>query len=209
MDFINLLLSNPAVALAWVAAIIVAITVHEFSHALVARLQGDSTAELEGRVTLNPLSHVDPMGFLVLVLFGFGWGKPVPFNPYNLKAKRWGPAIVSLAGPASNLLGVIFFGLVFRLVLQIGNLPADNLLHTFLAFLVQFNVVLMLFNLLPIPPLDGSKLLTLLPAQFDGLVEALQRYGFVILLFVIFFGQQTLGTVFQAVEGFVFRIIVP
>lgn len=209
MDFINLLLSNPAVALAWVAAIIVAITVHEFSHALVAKLQGDSTAELEGRVTLNPLSHVDPMGFLVLVLFGFGWGKPVPFNPYNLKAKRWGPAIVSLAGPASNLVGVIFFGFVFRLVLQIGNLPADNLLHTFLAFLVQFNVVLMLFNLLPIPPLDGSKLLTLLPAQFGGLVEALQRYGFVILLFVIFFGQHTLGRVFQAVEGFVFRIIVP
>ena len=209
MDFINLLLSNPAVALAWVAAIIVAITVHEFSHALVAKLQGDSTAELEGRVTLNPLSHVDPMGFLVLVLFGFGWGKPVPFNPYNLKAKRWGPAIVSLAGPASNLLGVIFFGLVFRLVLQIGNLPADNLLHTFLAFLVQFNVVLMLFNLLPIPPLDGSKLLSLLPSQFEGLVEALQRYGFVILLFVIFFGQNVLGTVFQAVEGFVFRIIVP
>ncbi|MEK7631739.1 MAG: site-2 protease family protein [Patescibacteria group bacterium] len=209
MNFINILLSNPAVALAWVAAITVAITIHEFSHALVAKLQGDSTAELEGRVTLNPLSHVDPMGFLVLVLFGFGWGKPVPFNPYNLKAKRWGPAIVSLAGPASNLLGVLFFGLVFRLVLQIGNLPADNLLHTFLAFLVQFNVVLMLFNLLPIPPLDGSKLLSLLPQQFAGLVEGLQRYGFVILLFLIFFGQNFLGTVFQAVETFVFRIIVP
>lgn len=209
MNFINLLLSEPTVALAWVAAIIIAITIHEFSHALVAKLQGDSTAELEGRVTLNPLSHVDPMGFLVLVLFGFGWGKPVPFNPYNLKAKRWGPALVSLAGPASNLIGVIFFGLVFRLVLQIGNLPADNLLHTFLAFIVQFNVVLMLFNLLPIPPLDGSKLLSLLPQQFEGLVEGLQRYGFVILLFVIFFGQNVLGTVFQAVEGFVFRIIVP
>ena len=209
MNFINLLLSEPTVALAWVAAIIIAITIHEFSHALVAKLQGDSTAELEGRVTLNPLSHVDPMGFLVLVLFGFGWGKPVPFNPYNLKAKRWGPALVSLAGPASNLIGVIFFGLVFRLVLQIGNLPADNLLHTVLACSVQFNVVLMLFNLLPIPPLDGSKLLSLLPQQFEGLVEGLQRYGFVILLFVIFFGQNVLGTVFQAVEGFVFRIIVP
>jgi len=209
MNFIALLFSDPPVALAWVAAIVVAITIHEFSHAFVAKLQGDSTAELEGRITLNPLSHLDPVGFLVLVLFGFGWGKPVPFNPYNLRAKRWGPAIVSLAGPAANLIGVMFFGLVFRLVLQIGNLPADNLLHTFLAFLVQFNVVLMLFNLLPIPPLDGSKLLSLLPPQFDGLVEGLHKYGFIILLAVIFFGQNTLGAIFQFVETAVFRVIVP
>lgn len=209
MTFLNILFSDPAVALAWVAAIVVAITIHEFSHALVAKLQGDSTADLEGRVTLNPLSHVDPMGFLVLVLFGFGWGKPVPFNPYNLKAKRWGPSLVSLAGPASNLLGLVFFGIIMRLVLQFANLPADNLLLTFLALLVQFNVVLMLFNLLPIPPLDGSKLLTLLPQQFAGLVENIQRYGFVILLFIIVFGQPVLGPIFQAVESFAFRLITP
>lgn len=209
MPFINLLLTNPPLAVAWVLAIVVAITIHEFSHAIVAKLQGDSTAELEGRVTLNPLSHVDPWGFIALVLVGFGWGKPVPFNPYNLKARRWGPAIVSLAGPVSNLVGLIIFGIVLRLVLQFGNLPNSNLLLNFLALLVQFNVVLMLFNLLPVPPLDGSKLLALLPDRFHGIVEFFNRYGFVILVGLVFLGQGLLSRIFGAVENVAFHFIIP
>jgi Zn-dependent protease len=207
MPFIDLLLSNQLMALAWVLAIIVAITVHEFSHALVATLQGDNTAQLEGRVSLNPLSHVDPVGFIALILVGFGWGKPVPFNPYNLKAKRWGPALVSLAGPGSNLAGAIVFGIVLRLVLQFGHISSDSLLISFLTLLVHFNIVLMLFNLIPVPPLDGSKLLTLLPRRFDNLVETLNRYGFVILIFIIIAGQPVLARVFGAVTDFVFKLI--
>lgn len=209
MPFLNLLTSNPPLAVAWVLAIVVAITIHEFSHAIVAKLQGDSTAELEGRVTLNPLSHVDPWGFIALVLVGFGWGKPVPFNPYNLKARRWGPALVSLAGPASNLVGLIVFGIVLRLVLQFGSLPNTNLLLNFLALLVQFNIVLMLFNLLPVPPLDGSKLLNLLPERFHGIVEFFNKYGFVILVGLVFLGQPFLSRVFGSVEDVAFRLIVP
>ncbi len=209
MPFLNLLSSNPPLAVAWVLAIVVAITIHEFSHAIVAKLQGDSTAELEGRVTLNPLSHVDPWGFIALVLVGFGWGKPVPFNPYNLKARRWGPAIVSLAGPASNLVGLIVFGIILRVVLQFGDLPNTNLLLNFLALLVQFNIVLMLFNLLPVPPLDGSKLLNLLPDRFHGIVEFFNKYGFVILVGLVFLGQPLLSRVFGAVEDVAFRVIIP
>ena len=209
MPFFTLLANNPPLALAWVLAIIVAITIHEFSHAIVAKLQGDSTAELEGRVTLNPLSHVDPWGFIALVLVGFGWGKPVPFNPYNLKARRWGPALVSLAGPASNLVGLVLFGVILRLVLQFGSLPNTNLLLNFLALLVQFNIVLMLFNLLPVPPLDGSKLLALLPERYQGIVAFFNKYGFIILVGLVFLGQPLLSRVFGSVQDLAFRIIVP
>jgi Zn-dependent protease len=209
MPFFNLLFSEPAIAFAWVVAIIIAIGIHEFSHALVAKLQGDSTAELEGRVTLNPLAHLDPFGFLALVLFGFGWGKPVPFNPYNLKSRRWGPAIVSLAGPAMNVLGLIVFGIILAVFERSTALPSDNLFIIFLELLVRFNIVLALFNLLPVPPLDGSKLLGLLPDQFRGLVEGLTKYGFVILMFVIVFGQPYLGALFNTIESAVFKLIIP
>lgn len=209
MPFLNLLFTEPAIAFAWVVAIVIAIGIHEFSHAVVAKLQGDSTAELEGRVTLNPLAHLDPFGFIVLVLFGFGWGKPVPFNPYNLKARRWGPAIVSLAGPAMNVLGLIVFGVILAFLSRTTTLPSDNLLVIFLELLVRFNIVLALFNLLPVPPLDGSKLLTLLPDQFRGLVEGLTKYGFIILMFIIVFGQPYLGRLFNAIEGLVFNIVLP
>jgi len=204
-----LLAGQPLEALASLLAIIIAITVHEFSHAFVSLLQGDSTAEIEGRVTLNPLAEVDPWGLLALIFLGFGWGKPVPFNPYNLKFKRWGPALVSLAGPFSNLIGVVVFGIALRLVLQFGHLPMDNLLITFLFLLVVFNIILMLFNLLPIPPLDGSKLLNLLPRQFEGVIQFFNKYGFVILIAIILFGQQYLGAIFGYVERGILGLIIP
>ena len=209
MPFLTLIASSPILAVAWVVAIIIAIAIHEFSHALVATLQGDNTAQLEGRVTLNPFAHLDPYGFLILVLFGFGWGKPVPFNPYNLKNQKWGPALIALAGPGMNVLGIIVFGGILALLFRFTNLPSDNLLLIFLELIVRFNIVLALFNLLPIPPLDGSKLLVLLPSQFRGFIEVLTKYGFVILLFVIVFGQSYLSIVFNAVENVVFRVIVP
>ncbi|HCJ52554.1 MAG TPA: site-2 protease family protein, partial [Candidatus Kerfeldbacteria bacterium] len=110
-------------------------------------------------MTLNPLSHLDPIGSLMLVIVGFGWGKPVPFNPMYLKVRRWGPSIVSLAGPASNILSVVFFGLILKLLYANNLIGSDNLLTLFLVAVIQINLILALFNLIPIPPLDGSKLL--------------------------------------------------
>src|SRR3989339_1829095 len=103
------LLQDPPLLIIVPLAIIIVISLHEFSHALMGYLLGDKTAEHEGRLTLNPLAHLDPFGTVMLLLVGFGWGKPVPFNPYNLKFQKWGPAWIALAGPLSNFLSAIFF----------------------------------------------------------------------------------------------------
>ncbi len=145
--------------IAWIAAIAIAMSIHEFAHALMADRLGDGTPRALGRLTLNPLAHVDRFGFLMLLLVGFGWGRPVPFDPRNLRAPRWGPAIVGLAGPFANIVAVVASGIAIAFIDRSGVLPPNNLLVLFLAFLFQINLVLFLFNLIPIPPLDGSKLL--------------------------------------------------
>lgn len=153
------LFSQPVVGIAWVLAILVAIAVHEYAHAASATALGDPTARDQGRLTLNPFAHVDPIGLLALLFVGFGWGKPVPFDVRALRAPRWGPAMVALAGPLTNLLALIACGFAVRAIAQHTTLPANNLLVLFLGFSFQINAVLLLFNLIPIPPLDGSKLL--------------------------------------------------
>jgi Zn-dependent protease len=155
----QLILEQPLVGLAWVLAILLALAIHEFSHAAVGTLLGDQTAVNAGRLTINPLAHVDGLGFLMLLFVGFGWGKPVPFNPSQLKYRTWGPSLVALAGPASNLIGLIFSGVLLSWLSSTFALGSNNLLIMFLVFLFQINLVLMIFNLIPIPPLDGSKLL--------------------------------------------------
>lgn len=154
---ISLLYENPAYFAAWVAAILVALTVHEFSHALAAHWMGDQTSRRMGRLSLNPLTHIDPVGFLALVLVGFGWGKPVPFNPYNLRYPKWGSALVAAAGPLSNIISVVVFGLLMKFIVPL--LPPGNMLGEFLMLLVVINLILCIFNLIPVPPLDGSKFL--------------------------------------------------
>ena len=134
---LNLLFKDPALFLAWILAIIFGITIHEFSHALAATLQGDRTPKYNGRLTLNPLSHLDFLGFIVLLFAGFGWGKPVGFNPYNIKNKKYGPALISLAGPFINFIAVIVFGLILKLILSNEILGVENMLVMFLAALVQ------------------------------------------------------------------------
>lgn len=201
---INLLAQEPILFFAAAAAIIIALTVHEFSHAAMAFYLGDPTAKMEGRLTLNPLAHLDLWGTLMLFLAGFGWGKPVPFNPYNLKNQKWGPALVSLAGPASNLLMVVTFSLVIKFIYPALNLAPENALFQFLYFLVIINGILMIFNLLPIPPLDGSKLLfAVLPKSLDNVKIFLQRYGFFILIGLVLFG----GFFFSSLFGIVIRSI--
>lgn len=163
--FLNLLLGSPVLAVAWLAAIAVTLTVHEFSHALVAKLRGDKTAEYEGRLTLNPIAHVDPSGLILLLLFGFGWAKPVPYNPYNLKDPKWDSVKIALAGPASNLVMALISGAAFRVLVGGGVIAPLNLLSIFLFLSILLNLFLMLFNIIPVHPLDGSKLFF---ALFDG-----------------------------------------
>ncbi len=151
--------NQPMFFLIWILAVLIGLSIHEFSHALAGSLLGDDTAKSMGRLTLNPLSHVDWVGFFMLLFVGFGWGKPVPYNPHNLRFPKWGPALVGMAGPLSNLIGATICGVILKILINTTNLPQDNLLILFLTLLVIINLVLMLFNLIPIPPLDGSKVL--------------------------------------------------
>ena len=140
----NLLFENPLVFVSWVIAILAALSLHEFSHALASTLMGDPTAKVSGRLTLNPMAHIDPLGFVALIFAGFGWGKPVPFNPYNLSVKRWGAALVGLAGPASNLVLVATAVLVLKALFVFTTLPSSNLLIQFLFLFLAINLVLFL-----------------------------------------------------------------
>lgn len=165
--------------------------IHEYSHAWMANRLGDPTAKERGRLTLNPIAHIDLFGTLILPLivffssggtFLFAYAKPVPFDPGYLRDRRWGPAKIALAGPASNILVAIGFGFVLR------YLPQSNF-STLPFYITYANVLLAVFNLIPIPPLDGSKLLfALLPSSMDHVRYSLERYGFIILIVFIIFG---------------------
>ncbi len=183
------------------AAMLIAFTVHEFSHALMAEWLGDPTPKSLGRLTLNPIAHIHGLGFLLLILTGFGWGKPVPFDPSRLKNPRWGSALIGLAGPASNFL-MAAIGVFALTILSRQGMAGNNLLSIFLLFVVQFNVILMVFNLIPIPPLDGSKLLfALIPDRREDIRDMLSYYGPIVLLFLVIFDStlpvSILGSLFQ------------
>ncbi|HEV8649880.1 MAG TPA: site-2 protease family protein [Actinomycetes bacterium] len=177
-----LLRDNPLLFVAFVLAVIVAITFHEFSHAAAGTLQGDDTAKSQGRLTLNPLSHLDPLGSIFLIVGGFGWGRPTPYNPARLRNQRVGTVLVALAGPTSNFLLAIASAVALRVALSAGS-DASSFTVNLLLIFIQFNVLLGIFNLLPIPPLDGSRLLTVfLPPSRHGIVDFLDRYGIFLLL---------------------------
>jgi Zn-dependent protease len=197
------LLSNPIFIVPLLAAILIAFTIHEFSHALAAEWLGDPTPKMLGRLTLNPVAHIHGLGFLLLLLVGFGWGKPVPFDPSRLKSPRWGSALVGLAGPASNLI-MAALSLLALAVLSGQGMAGNTLLSIFLLFLFQFNVVLMVFNLIPIPPLDGSKLLfAIIPDSRDDIRQMLSNYGPFILLFLVIFDAALPVSIFGTLFEFV------
>lgn len=197
---LSLFAQNPILGLAWVIALFTALSVHEFAHAYAAYRLGDYTARDAGRLTLNPLKHIDLTGLLLLILVGFGWGKPVPVNHHNLRNQRWGPAVVSAAGPLSNLVLIVIVGVILRIVVQYMGIEQDNGLFVFLSALLVLNSTLLVFNLLPIPPLDGSHIFfAVLPDRFERLKMQLERFGPLILIGVVIFGGTLLSWLFGAI----------
>ena len=182
--------------------LIVVITIHEFAHAFVASKLGDETAKMSGRLTLNPLAHLDLMGTLALVFFGIGWGKPVPFNPYNLKNIKRDQALIAFAGPASNIALAVFLAVFYRFVDPI------SLIGSIFSQLISLSLVLAVFNLLPIGPLDGFRVvLGLLPNKLVSDWLETERYGILILVFLIVSGL--LGSIISVPSNLVLRVLLP
>lgn len=183
-------------AIFYIIVLIISVVLHEVAHGFVAEYWGDNTARYAGRLTLNPIKHLEFVGSIllpaVLVLtnapFLLGWAKPVPYNPNNLRNYKWGTVAVASAGVLVNLFIAVFFGLIIRFTIDMGFPPA---FYTIISTITITNLVLFIFNLIPIPPLDGSKILfALLPASFAPLIEALEQYSiFVLILFVAFFSS--------------------
>lgn len=193
MGLISILFDNPLLFSMVAAVLVLAITVHEFAHAWMADRLGDPTPRHQDRVTLNPLAHLDPIGTLAILLIGFGWGKPVMFDPYNLKNPTRDAALIALAGPASNLLLALILAILTPILGSILPIPAVAI-NAFGQLAIYFNVMLAIFNLVPIHPLDGGKIaVALLPKQlaleYD---DFMRRYGIIVLLLLIFpFGGQS------------------
>ncbi len=177
------------------------VVIHEASHGYAALALGDPTAKYQGRLTFNPLSHLDPIGSFLVPLLGYwaggfiiGWAKPVPFNPYNLKNQKWGEALVAIAGPLSNISLAFIFGLIIRLMSGYGLMNQTFLSLT--GFVVLINITLAIFNLIPIPPLDGSKILfAVLPYKWQAFRQSFERFGLILVFIFIFFLWQIMSPI--------------
>lgn len=184
-----------------IITLIFSVIIHEISHGYVALYLGDKTALRAGRLTLNPISHIDFVGSILvplfLILLGgpvFGWAKPVPYDPRFLKNPKKGAGLIALAGPVSNLVVATVFSIVLRLVVAFPDLGLPPMFVILLSTVVLVNIALAVFNLIPIPPLDGSGVLfSFLPASMYRVEQFMRRYGFIVLLFLIFSGIPFLG----------------
>ena len=194
---------------------IFSVVIHEVCHGAMAYQLGDPTAKYAGRLTLNPISHIDPIGsiFLPLLLilgrspFLIGWAKPVPINPYNFKDQKYGQAKSAAAGPAANIIIALFFGLLLRF-LPFSAIQNSQTFVNFFIYIVQINLILALFNLVPIPPLDGSHILfTFLPYSMEKMKLFLSRWGMIILLILIFWVPGFFSILIQMVNV-IFKFIV-
>ncbi len=211
---LSLLSSNPLLFLAYLIALLIAITVHEFSHAKVADYLGDPTPRLQGRINLNPIVHIDPIGILFLFFFGFGWGKPVAFDPFNLKNPRRDAALISIAGPGSNLLLALILSIILRLLIYFKQSFLLTIGVNFIVPIIFLNVILGVFNILPIHPLDGFKIVGGFLSE-DKAREwyQLERYGLIFLLMLILpigpGGSNMLSLIIRPMINFVMNLLLP
>lgn len=200
-----------------IGILIFSVIIHELAHGYAALFLGDPTAKLANRLTLNPISHLDPIGSVILPFFLaltspfiIGWAKPVPYNPYNLRNQRWGEAIVAGAGPMANFVVAIIFGLLLRVGITSGF--ATESFITITSFIVFINLLLGIFNLMPFPSMDGLKVLkSVLPYQYSHKVSAFEqrmaRYGMISLFLFIFIFIVLLWPIFIRVISFIFTLI--
>lgn len=193
-----------------IAILVISVVIHEVAHGYAALYMGDVTAKYAGRLTMNPIKHIDPVGSILLPLaFALlpggvilGWAKPVPYNPYNLRNRRWGELIVAIAGPLSNIAIAIIFGLLIRFS-GLLNLPEAVLEISLM--IVRINVLLAVFNMMPVPPLDGSKVLfAILPVKYSvKFRQTLEKYGLLLVLLVVFFAWNLI----QPIVEFFFKLL--
>ena len=204
-----LLRDEPQLFVAFLIAVVIGITFHEFSHAAVASLQGDQTARSQGRLTLNPISHLDPLGSIALLVAGFGWGRPVPVTPSRLRSGRLGHVLVGLAGPAANFVVALIAVVALRFVYPTAGTTFNvDFSVTLLYTLVAVNVILGVFNLLPIPPLDGSTLLSIaLPPSRQNVVAFLDQYGIFLLLGLLILAPNLLTPIFRAITEALYGLV--
>lgn len=198
-------LLSPARLLAIGLIVFVALPVHEYAHAAMAVALGDPTPRLQGRLTLNPLVHIDPIGAILILFAGFGWAKPVQWNPRNITVDpKLGSILVAVVGPLSNIVLAILGVVIFAVAGGVAN----QFVAQFVIFFVQINVLLFVFNMLPIPPLDGSHILfALLPGDTYGLQMALARWGFFILIGIIFLAPGLIRVPTNQIMNFLFSLV--
>ncbi|MDP2924542.1 MAG: site-2 protease family protein [Candidatus Omnitrophota bacterium] len=202
MGLISLLFSNPVLFAILAVLLLYSIIAHEVAHGWVAHLFGDDTAKSYGRLTLNPLSHIDPVGMLMLFFVGFGWAKPVPIDYYRLRNSRIGLIAVSLAGCLAN----IFIATIAIFFLQLPAISTNQVLLAILSIVVRINIILGAFNLIPIPPLDGSKILMgFLPLSGQKIMARLERYGFFIIIILLYAG--ILDPVITFIQNLIYAMI--
>ncbi len=206
MGLAALLFSNPVLFVILAGLLLYSVILHEVAHGWVAHLFGDDTARHYGRLTLNPASHIDPIGLISLFLVGFGWAKPVPVNYNNLRSSRFGLMCVALAGCAMN----IFIAIFALLLLQSGMFEPGSFLASLLPIVIKINIILGAFNLIPIPPLDGSKILMgFLPERAQETLARIEPFGFFILIFLLFTGllNPVIDIMQALVSGFIVSLL--
>lgn len=212
-NFLSQFAINPQEAILnlamFVGGIVIAISVHEFSHAFVAYRLGDPTAKLAGRLTLNPASHLDPLGTIALLLIGFGWGRPTPFDPYNLRNVKRDSALIAVAGAVSNFFLAILFSLPYLIAYYTGNLSVlVNSVYNYVVIAIWLNLILGVFNLIPVAPLDGFKVLGgFLPKEWYRDFMSTEPYGIFILLFLMISGM--LANVLLPIVSSLLELLMP
>lgn len=219
--FINILLSrqlppllanfitNPLIGLFTVVGLVAGITIHEAAHAFIAYRLGDPTAKLQGRLSLNPAAHMDPLGTIALLFLGIGWGKPTPFDPFNLRNIKRDSALISAAGAVSNMILAIALSLPYLTAyyLQMLN-PIINMIYLYITPIIFFNIILAVFNLIPIAPLDGFKVLAgLLPRDwYEDFIQS-EKYGIFILLILLVSGL--ISRILLPITAIIFSFLMP